>query len=67
VNTIKVNGKAIPLHDTGTIASVLAELGITPKHMAVEHNGSIVPLEALAGTEVRSGDIIEIIQFVGGG
>ncbi len=64
---ITVNGKDIPLQEAGTIASVLTALGITPKHMAIEHNGAIVPPEALTATAVRSGDIIEIIQFVGGG
>jgi thiamine biosynthesis protein ThiS len=35
--------------------------------MAVERNGRIIPVVALARTPVVPGDRIEVIQFVGGG
>lgn len=67
MQTITINGKEYPFKEEGTLASVLKELNITPVHIAVEHNGEIVPGESLGQTVVNPGDIIEIIQFVGGG
>ncbi len=67
MNTITVNGKEYPLKEGSTISSVLAELGIKPEHKAIEQNGTIITAGSLSGTEVRPGDVIEIIQFVGGG
>ncbi len=67
MKTITVNGKEYPFKNGSTLASVLKELDITPVHMAIEQNGEIVPGESLGQTAVNPGDIIEIIQFVGGG
>lgn len=66
-NTITVNGKEYPFSEGSTLASVLDELEIIPKHMAIEHNAEIVPADAIQERSVQTGDIIEIIQFVGGG
>ena len=67
MKVITVNGKEYPHKKSSTLASVLDDLKINPKHMAIEQNGAIVPSESLKQTAVNAGDIIEIIQFVGGG
>ncbi len=67
MKVITVNGKEYPFKEGSTLASVLDDLNITLKHMAIEQNGIIIPGESITDTAVNPGDTIEIIQFVGGG
>ncbi|MDA3925164.1 MAG: sulfur carrier protein ThiS [Kiritimatiellae bacterium] len=67
MNTITVNGKEYPQSESRSLMAVFNELEITPKQMAVELNGEIIPRDALENTPINAGDTIEIIQFVGGG
>ena len=50
-----------------TIAALVAELGLKPEKVAVEHNGTIVPRSTLAEAALADGDVLEIVHFVGGG
>ncbi|MBX7247581.1 MAG: sulfur carrier protein ThiS [Caulobacteraceae bacterium] len=63
---ISVNGteREVAARD---VASLIAELDLDPRKVAVEHNLSIVPRSLHAGTPLREGDRVEIVQFVGGG
>ena len=47
--------------------ALLARLEIDPRRVAVEHNLNVVKRGAYDATEVRDGDQIEIVNFVGGG
>ncbi|MFA7172925.1 MAG: sulfur carrier protein ThiS [Kiritimatiellia bacterium] len=67
MHTLTVNGKDYPLDGCGNMAELLEKLGIKPQKMAVELNSVIIPRQALATTEIKAGDQIEVIQFVGGG
>ena len=49
------------------VAALIAELGLDPRKVAVEHNFEIVPRSQHAATPLTEGDRIEIVQFVGGG
>ena len=40
---------------------------IDPRRVAVEHNLNVVKRAEYARTEIRDGDQIEIVNFVGGG
>ena len=51
----------------GTLADLLAELGLDARAVVVEHNRKIVRRDGLAGTPLTSGDTIELVHFVGGG
>ena len=50
-----------------TIAGLVAELGLKPEKVAVEHNGTIAPRSTLAEAALADGDVLEIVHFVGGG
>lgn len=50
-----------------TIAALVATLGVEPRKIAVEQNRTIVPKSLYASTPVSEGDIVELVQFVGGG
>lgn len=45
----------------------LEENGINPQRIAVELNGEILPKSQYGDTVLKDGDIVEIVNFVGGG
>ena len=53
--------------EAGSLAELVAALGLDPRKVAVERNLSIVPRSAYAATALTAGDRIEIVAFVGGG
>lgn len=65
--TITVNGEALTLGDGETVASLLVRLGKSPKYLAVERNGELVPRTRHSEVVLTEGDRIEIVTLVGGG
>jgi thiamine biosynthesis protein ThiS len=65
--TIRLNGDPHELSGPITISALLAELGIDPRRVAVEHNLRIVKRDRYGETMVNAGDEVEIVNFVGGG
>ncbi|MCL4164913.1 UNVERIFIED_CONTAM: hypothetical protein GTU68_056474 [Idotea baltica] len=53
--------------ESSTVQLLIEELQLGAKRFAVERNKEIVPRSQFAETEVAAGDVIEIVQFVGGG
>lgn len=64
---ITVNGEPRPLNDSVSVESLLADLGIDPRKVAVELNLEIVPRSSYGATKVAPGDRLEIVHFIGGG
>jgi thiamine biosynthesis protein ThiS len=64
---VTVNGQPREFGEGITVADMLAELGLRPGMVVVEHNRRILERASLASTEVRTGDIFELVHFVGGG
>ena len=64
---LKVNGKPIELDGPTLLTDYLEILGVTPRGVAVEHNGMIIEREAYATTTLGDGDVLEIVRMVGGG
>lgn len=62
-----VNGQSETCAEAASLADLLRARGHDPKTVVVECNGTIIPAHAFADTALREGDIIEIVQFVGGG
>lgn len=67
VIALQVNGKQIQLDGPIPLTTYLEELGVSPRAVAVEHNGTIIEREAYATTTLRDGDVVEIVRMVGGG
>ncbi|HEY8952396.1 MAG TPA: sulfur carrier protein ThiS [Candidatus Dormibacteraeota bacterium] len=65
--TLQVNGKKIELDGPTPLTSYLEMLGVSPRAVAVEHNGMIIERDAYATTTLRDGDVVEIVRMVGGG
>jgi len=64
--TLTVNGEP-RRSSAATIAALVAELGLKPEKVAVEHNGTILPRSTLGQAALADGDVLEIVHFVGGG
>ena len=66
--TLTVNGAARELERNSTIASLLGSLRLDPRLVVVEHNRAILrDRESYASLGLESGDVVEIVHFVGGG
>jgi thiamine biosynthesis protein ThiS len=50
-----------------TLTSLIESLNMKPDRVAVELNREIVPRERWPHTELKDGDRLEIVHFVGGG
>jgi thiamine biosynthesis protein ThiS len=64
---ITLNGDPFEIGGPVTVAALLARLDIDVRRVAVEHNLTVLKRAALDTTEVREGDQIEVVNFVGGG
>jgi thiamine biosynthesis protein ThiS len=64
---ITLNGDPFELANAVTVSGLLALLDIDARRVAVEHNLVVLKRAAFDTTEVREGDQVEIVNFVGGG
>jgi thiamine biosynthesis protein ThiS len=65
--TVTVNGDQRQLEEGITVAGLLDALGLHPRLVVVEHNREILDAGVLDATEIREGDNVELVHFVGGG
>lgn len=63
---ICINGKKIENNEI-LLSAYLEENGINPQRIAVELNGEILPKVQYSNTVLKDGDVVEIVNFVGGG
>lgn len=63
---ICINGEKVE-KDEIKLSAYLEENGINPQRIAVELNGEILPKSQYSDTVLKDGNIIEIVNFVGGG
>ncbi|NTU42462.1 MAG: sulfur carrier protein ThiS [Nitrospirales bacterium] len=63
---LKVNGED---YETGkeTVLQLLEEMGIVPGRVAVEVNLKVLRRAELADYRLNEGDVVEVVNFVGGG
>jgi thiamine biosynthesis protein ThiS len=64
---IILNGESYETAGRATIADLLTGLDIDPRRVAVEHNLVVLKRAAFDTTELKDGDEVEIVNFVGGG
>ena len=65
--TLQLNGEAREFPDGLTVATLVEHLGMKADRVAVELNLEIVPRTNWAATNLKEGDKLEIVHFVGGG
>lgn len=64
---ITLNGDSFEVAGPLTVDALLAHLNIDARRVAVEHNLTVLKRATFDSVEVRDGDQIEIVNFVGGG
>jgi thiamine biosynthesis protein ThiS len=64
---ITLNGEPFEVAGPVTVTELLARLEVDPRRVAVEHNLVVLKRGSFSAAEVRDGDQIEIVNFVGGG
>ena len=62
-----VNGEERKVGPSTTVKQLLASLGLADTLVAVERNEEVVPRAQHESTELREGDHVEVVHFVGGG
>jgi sulfur carrier protein len=64
---IIVNGDARQVSQGVRVTDLIKQLELATERLAIELNLSILPRAKWSETELRSGDRLEIVHFVGGG
>ena len=64
---VTVNGRLHRYEQPLAVASLLSELAMGGRKVAVEKNGEIVPRSAHPSTLIQDGDRLGIVAAVGGG
>jgi len=64
--TLTVNGERREFPDGLTVAGVVAHLGVRGR-VAVELNGEVLRQAQHPDVQLRDGDTLEVVTFVGGG
>jgi sulfur carrier protein len=64
---IQVNGTPREVPDGTTISTLLGELELAARHVAVEVNLELVPRARHAEHRLRDADRLEVVTLVGGG
>lgn len=64
---IMLNGEPRDLPDPYTLQTLIAELGLTGRRLAVEVNEDIVPRSQHSECRLHEGDRVEIVHAIGGG
>ena len=62
-----VNGESRMIATGASVATLLMQMALAGRRVAVERNGEIVPKGRHADTFLVTGDALEIVAAVGGG
>ena len=65
--TLIINGEDREFVSISTVSTLLEQLNMKPDRVAVELNRELLPRDRWAATQLRDGDTLEIVHFVGGG
>lgn len=65
--SLTINGKPVELEHPTPLLAYLEKLGVNPKAVAVEHNGTIIERAAYEAVTLKQDDTVEIVRMVGGG
>ena len=64
---VTLNGDLHNLRDGATVDELIIQLGLNQRRIAVEVNRDILPRGAYTARALHEGDVVEIVNFVGGG
>ncbi len=64
---VTINGERRELADGVTLAALLEQFELDAARAVVELNREVVPREKYGATPVADGDVLELVEIVGGG
>ena len=64
---IQVNGKPTTLAENSSLSNLISQLALGGAKIAVEMNREIVPRSEYDHRILNEGDVVEIVQAIGGG
>lgn len=67
IKMVQINGESKEKYSGNTVEEMIAKEGYQKSQIAVEINGVIVSKQTYNDTVIHSGDVIEVVSFVGGG
>ncbi|TNC96769.1 MAG: sulfur carrier protein [Gallionellaceae bacterium] len=67
VITLSINGISRQFQTELTVTTLIEEMGLTGKRIALERNGDIVPRSTFTTQSLADGDKLEVVVAVGGG
>jgi sulfur carrier protein len=67
VLTIQLNGEPYEISEPVSVDTLLTHLDIDARRVAVEVNEVVVKKAVYGQTILSAGDIVEVVNFVGGG
>jgi thiamine biosynthesis protein ThiS len=65
--TLTINGEARDFSSIATLSDLVAHLGMKPDRVAIELNRELIRRESWSTVQLKDGDKLEIVHFVGGG
>lgn len=65
--TLKINGELSNLPEGTTVTGMLLRWKLVPERVVIELNGTILKRDSYTEIILHTDDIVEIVQFVGGG
>ena len=65
--SVTVNGSPMRVSEGASVADLLERLGVANPRVAVERNKEIVPRAQHSSTRLADGDVLEVVELVGGG
>jgi sulfur carrier protein len=64
---VTINGERVELSTGATLGRFLRDKGFTTGRMACEVNGDIIRRADYDACVLKDGDVVEIVQMIGGG
>lgn len=65
--TVTINGEVREVPEGLSLLGLLQHLALTDGPVAIERNREVVPRREHGNVQLQPGDVLEIVQFVGGG
>lgn len=64
---VTVNGQVVEVEPATSVAMLVGQYKLQPRHVAVEINRDLVPRRTFDERLLQEGDHVEIVTLVGGG
>lgn len=64
---VQVNGDSVQVPPACTLSTLVDQMALAGKRVAIELNLNIVAKSEYSTTELKQGDVLEIVHAIGGG